>query len=438
MTKNADKPLILYTGNFRFPDGDAAAARVRGIGFALRDAGYEVVFGGGESEGRPQDRNSSAGYAFQGFSYEPQGGIERQGVRGLRRFIQLGGIGGQIARWVESYGDRDLAAVIVYGPATPLMVSLRRVTRRLSVPLLLDLTEWHTGVTLPGGSFGYRNLDSQLRMRMLYPRADGIIAISSFLRRHYQADGCDVIQVPPLVDLEDAKWNAGTWAPSDALRLVYAGNPGNKDLLGAIIRAVVAPRARARHVELHLLGLGADQARALAGCELVSSAGKGAAVVCHDRLPQNEVPTVVTGMDFTVLLRRNDRNANAGFPTKLVESCSSGVPAITNATSDIAEFIRHGREGLIVNGPTAEAFATALDEAAAFDPAALALLRNGAKQRACQSFDYRNYRTEIAELVGRAQRGMMYPNSRLRPPLSAGTDPNPICPIDSERTDERV
>jgi len=400
MTKNADKPRILYTGNFRFPDGDAAAARVRGIGCALRDAGYEVVFGGGESEGRPQDRNSSTGYAFQGFSYEPQGGIEREGVRGLQRFIQLGGIGGRIARWVESYATRDLAAVMVYGPATPLMISLRRVTRSLGVPLLLDLTEWNTGATLPGGSFGYRNLDSQLRMRLLYPRADGIIAISSFLRRHYQAHGCDVIQMPPLVDLEDAKWNAGTWAPSDVLRLVYAG---------AIIRAVVAPRERARRVELHLLGLGADQARALAGCELVSFAGKGAAVVCHDRLPQNEVPAVVTGMDFTVLLRRNDRNANAGFPTKLVESLSSGVPAITNATSDIAEFIRHGREGLIVNGPTAEAFAIALDEAAALDPAALAVLRNGAKQRACQSFDYRNYRTEIAELVERVQRRIFAP-----------------------------
>jgi glycosyltransferase involved in cell wall biosynthesis len=431
------RPLIIYTGSFLFPTGDAAAARVLGIGEALRELGYEVVFGGGESEGRPQDRNSSGGYAFQDFSYEPQGGIERRGTRSLRRFVQLAGSGGQIARWVRSYGGRGLAAVIAYGPTTPLMVSLRRTTRSLGVPLLLDLTEWHTGATLPGGSLGYRNLDSQLRMRMLYPRADGVIAISSFLQRHYQAARCDAIRVPPLVDLENPKWSSGEWAPSDALRLVYAGNPGNKDLLGAIIRAVVAPRTRARRVELHLVGPSSDQARALAGCELASSAGKGAAVVCHGRMLQNEVPPFVAGMDFTVLLRRNDRNANAGFATKLAESFSSGVPAITNATSDIAEFLGHGHEGLIVNGTTAEAFATALDEAARLDSAALARLRDGAKQRARQSFDYRNYRTEIADLVERAQRRVVHPTSKLRLPLTADTDSNPIRPTAPRRTDER-
>jgi glycosyltransferase involved in cell wall biosynthesis len=431
-----NKQLILYTGNFRFPDGDAAAARVLGIGYALRAAGYEVIFGGGESGGRAEDRASAGGFVFHGFSYDPQGGIDRGGASGLRRILQVSSSAGQIARWVRSFAGRGLAAVIAYGPATPLMASLRRTTRSLEIPLLLDLTEWHTGATLPGGPLGYRNLDSQLRMRLLYPRADGIIAVSSLLERHYRAAGCEAIRIPPLVDLEDPKWKAGWRAPSEALRLMYAGNPGNKDLLGPIIRAVVAPRERARRIELHLLGPSAEEALALADCELTSTRGKGAEVICHGRMAQNEVPAVVGGMDFTVLLRRNDRNANAGFATKVVESLSSGVPVITNITSDLADFIRHGREGLIVNGTTAEAFACALEDAAALDPAALARLSEAAIQRARESFDFRNYETEIAELVERARRRIVRPIYETRLPLSSDTKRPPICPIASGRDNE--
>jgi len=424
------KPLILYCGNFLFPDGDAAAARVLGIGCALRDSGYEVLFGGGESEGRAQDRTPSGAYVYRGFPYKSQGALARGDGRGLRRLVQIAEYGTQVAHWVQSYRGSPLAAVIAYAPTTPATRSLRHVTRNLGVPLLLDLTEWHTGDTLPGGALGYRNFDSQLRMRLLYPRADGVIAISSLLQRHYHAAGCDAIRVPPLVDLEDPKWSSGYWAPSDALRLVYAGNPGNKDLLGAIIRAVVNPRYRTRRVELHLVGPSPEQAQAMAGCHLTSSFGKGAAVLCHGRLPQEQVPPFIAGMDFTVLLRRNDRNANAGFATKLVESLSSGVPAIANATSDIAEFIRHGQEGLIVRGSTAEALATTLDEAAALDPCDLARLRCCAKQRARQVFDYRNYRAGISNLVERAGTTLSA--------ATRGTHRNSFRPIFSSRTDKRA
>jgi len=47
---------IIYTGAFKFPDGAAAAARVLGVGKALREIGYEVEFAGWEKEEREEDR----------------------------------------------------------------------------------------------------------------------------------------------------------------------------------------------------------------------------------------------------------------------------------------------------------------------------------------------------------------------------------------------
>ena len=83
---------------------------------------------------------------------------------------------------------------------------------------------------------------------------------------------------------------------------------------------------------------------------------------------------IVRAADFTVLLRPDARFAHAGFPTKLVESLSLGVPVLANVTSDISEYVRDGREGILLAGPTREAFAAGLRRALAIGrPARLAM-----------------------------------------------------------------
>ena len=52
------RSIVLYVGAFGFPTRDAGAARVLGIGKALRSLGYEVVFGGGESHGHRRLRRT--------------------------------------------------------------------------------------------------------------------------------------------------------------------------------------------------------------------------------------------------------------------------------------------------------------------------------------------------------------------------------------------
>ena len=66
---------IIYVGGFLFPEGSASAARVLGIGKALRDAGYTVMFAGGEEEGRLEDLRPGEGYFYQGFPYHSTGEI---------------------------------------------------------------------------------------------------------------------------------------------------------------------------------------------------------------------------------------------------------------------------------------------------------------------------------------------------------------------------
>ncbi len=60
---------VYYVGAFSFPEGDAAAARVLNIGKALRETGFEVIYGGWEKEARLEDKDTDGNSYYQGFRY---------------------------------------------------------------------------------------------------------------------------------------------------------------------------------------------------------------------------------------------------------------------------------------------------------------------------------------------------------------------------------
>lgn len=392
---------IVYTGSFRFPEGDAAAARVLGIAKALRQEGYEVIIAGGEEEGPPQDRDTSKGYYYQGFRCLPQGHLSRSGssVRCAYEYVWRGC---STARWLGTQQRLGIDAIIAYDPGTPLLLRLDRFARSARVPLILDLAEWHQGSHLPGGWLGLRSIDTELRMRYLHATSGHVITISSYLADFYRAKGSRVIRVPPLVDLAEPKWQTVLSKASRPLRLVYAGNPGKKDLLPNIIRGLALLGNKRQDVQLHLIGVTPEQVAALWGAEGAPPARSDRTIVWRGRVSQSCVPQILAACDYSVLLRPHSRYAEAGFPTKLVESLSAGLPIITNVTSDISEYVQDLDQGAIVPGYTPIAFAKTVERVLSLSSEHHQRMREKAKERAMLSFDYRGYAQQIGQFVGEA------------------------------------
>jgi len=128
----------------------------------------------------------------------------------------------------------------------------------------------------------------------------------------------------------------------------------------------------------------------------------GSALRCDGPVPQHLVPQRLAEGDFSFLLRPNARYAQAGFPTKLVESLSAGVPMITNATSDIAQYVRDGKEGVLAEGYTPEAFAAAVRRVLGMPRQQWRVMRENARERAGECFDYRRYVQPLGEFVREA------------------------------------
>ena len=391
-------PDIVYVGSFRFPDGDAGATRVRGMGKALREAGFDVLFAGVEKRGRPEDLQPDGRFCYDGFSYVPEQDLSNTRLSRLKRAWLTHLSGSTTMRRLRSMDLTRTRAVIAYEPFLLLLWRLQRFCRRRGIDLIVDCTEWYDPWHRLGGLLGW---ESELRNRWLQPKVGRLIAISSFLARYYRARGCSVLRVPPLIDMDErSRYPATPPAREDgALRLVYAGMPAKKDLLANALLGLRDLRASDLPVVLDLVG---PSRQSLAACVRGGSRlldRLGSALVCHGHLPHQVALGLVAGADFSILLRPDKRYAHAGFPTKLVESLSLGVPIISNPTSDIAEYVRDGQEGVLLEDSTPEAFVAGVKRLLQMPKEQRHAMRASARKRARDCFDYRRYVEPLREFV---------------------------------------
>jgi len=197
-------------------------------------------------------------------------------------------------------------------------------------------------------------------MRVLNPIIKNTIVISKFLKKYYLSKDCNVLLIPPTVDLGNNKWNFIDNKTedefSDGVRLVYAGIPGKKDVLYSVILAIKVLRDQGVNIYLDLIGPSRnDVLRCIEGNESLL-VGVEKYLNIRGRVDQSIVPSLLKEADFSVLLRPPRRSSNAGFSTKLVESMASGVPVIVNLTGDIGDYVRDGVEGIVVDDESVDSF----------------------------------------------------------------------------------
>jgi len=328
----------LYCGAFRFPSGDAAAARVYSVAQLFTARGLKVSFAGWES---PQDKSEH--YVFQGHDCYPMSEFREQPLGPLRRLIGFLFRGHRTLRWL--YRSEPHQVVIAYNPPVFFSIGLFLLQKTQGFSLILDSTEWYECEHLPGGKFGVASIENWVRMNWIYPRFDNVICISRFLANHYK--GRNTVQIPPLVTTEEISLSPRK--TDSEIRFLYAGNAGKKDLLTPFI--TVLPRVGARlgrQVSLDVAGVTWDELVRQIRCEGSDPAVFTRLVRCHGRLPKERVRELYEKADFSILFREDKRYAYAGFPTKAVESWSMGCPIILNQVGDIGDIAMHMEDAVIV------------------------------------------------------------------------------------------
>ncbi|CAI3260015.1 glycosyltransferase [Enterococcus cecorum] len=328
--------VILYIGGFELPDKNAAAHRVLSNAKIFRELGKKVVFIG-------IDKNMSRELDVLD-TYRDVQGFDAYAVpypNGSKSWVKhLTDISDYI-KVCEKLGNVE--SVILYNFQAIAMRRLMSYCKKNGIKCCADITEWRSA---KGEDFVYRVLkdsDTWYRMHILHKKLDGLIVISRYLEEYYQS--CkNVVYIPVLVDCSESKWKNSYNKSTDMLKLVYAGNPGRKDRLDKLIKALVKIK---RNYVLDVIGMTTEQyleyypedTQLLNDCSWI---------IFHGRLSHLETLEYVKKANYSCFLREDDRVSKAGFPTKFVEAITSGTPVLTNKTSNICDYVNKNKNGVLV------------------------------------------------------------------------------------------
>lgn len=318
---------ILYVGGFVLPDGNAAAQRVMANAKLFSSIGYDVVFINYSKDVSEPRKTTYCGFECFEFPKTERSLFSGFDVDCIENILEA---------------RQDIGLVVAYNYLAPSLARLIKVCHRKKVLCIGDVTEWYRArdAAFPKSLLKY--FDTTIRMRVLQPRMDGLIVISSYLKRYYGARVPTVL-LPPLVDMSEEKWMPPAPFFHDGIRLVYAGRPSKtKERLDLIAKAVVSLPDTMR-IQLDIVGVTSNEFTQIYGYSVEHDR-----VVFHGRVSHEKALAYVKQADYSVIVRDDNRVTRAGFPTKFVESISCGTPVICNDHSDLKAWIERGECGFIV------------------------------------------------------------------------------------------
>ena len=369
------RALILTTD--RYPNGDAGAIRAHAFAKLLQMLGYQptVVGMGVSTEYKFLEED---GVIYTSFRLPSSDILSR--VIGRLLFCNRVKTVLKDASW----------SMILVGLVTPdTMNVLKKYAKERNIPLLHDSVEWYSPEQFSIGKLHPAYIAMDRRNRVYVDQSMRVIAISSYLEKHFQSRGILTARIPAVMNVE--QMSCEKIIDPHKLVFTYAGSPGKKDYLRVIIESFAVMPTAVPH-ELHLIGITKEQLVTLCDVDPAHIEKLGDHLCCMGRIPRAQVLEELKRSDFTVLMRSEEqRYAKAGFPTKFAESLATATPVISNATSDIADYLQDGVNGYLVSACSAQALKESLQKAFALTFEERIAMQKSARKTAEEYFDYTRY-----------------------------------------------
>jgi glycosyltransferase involved in cell wall biosynthesis len=333
------KGTIIYIGNFEMPNKNAAAHRVLGNAKIFRRLGYKVVFVGADREGH----NTETIKSIDGFDI-----CNRPYPRNFKQWITHLFSNSNVKKIIDQYSDTRL--IVCYN--TPAFASLRikRYAQIKGIKVVGDYTEWYGGTKISSFRGLMAKIDTELRMRVIAKKLDGLIVISNFMKNYYLKKKC-VVQIPPLVDLSEDKWSEArrmNQVNEDNIRVTFAGNSGQKDRIDILLESLA--NISNKKFTLYVVGQTKEQCIMMYGKKVETFINQlDGHVIFLGWCTHQEVLQNLMNSDLCMFIRQSTLQNKAGFPTKYVEATTCGVPTITTDVGDIGLYIKSGVNGILIN-----------------------------------------------------------------------------------------
>lgn len=382
---------LLIISSAKLPEGDAESVRLHTFGKLFREIGYNVAFiGMGYSEYLKEQ-------TFDGFSYVS---LRKKYRNKFDRIYFYFNYKNRLLKYLDTYMAVNKVDVILFADLSPGVISsISKFCRKRKIQIIADCVEWYSPSQFKLGIFSPAMILKNIENKFTINKDIKVIAISSYLYRHFKKKNCLVTRVPVILDVMNQENKK--IVDFEKLTILYGGSPGKKDYLKEIIDGLaLLTDFELGKIEFRVIGVTEEQLIKNCGVKLSSLNRVKKSISILGRVPRDQVLLNLYESDFSILLRSETmRYAQAGFPTKVVESLSTGTPVILNITSDLNQYIEHMKNGLIVSDCSDVSFYFAIKKALELTPMEKLSLQENARKSAEEFFDYRKYKKNIKKLL---------------------------------------
>jgi glycosyltransferase involved in cell wall biosynthesis len=389
------RTLIVFAG--KYDESSAGAKRVRQFALGLRDAGDDAAVigyyrGMGATEGAIRWDVDQWGVPHTGV------GIAKGPVRNLcvaKDVLTLSSRMAELAVRVSC--ELAFDRILLYGTRWYFMRTVIRRLSELRLPMVADFNEWMSLKARPS----IMGFDQELFRRVCIPKLAGIVGISPFWEIYARRVSKPFLLVPAMSDDEFSEFIPDT---VNDFNLVYVGALYGRDLPDTMLAGVRLAIKCGAQFKFHILGHLGLFPEAIKCLERIEADPVlRDRVKVHGRVSRDHLRRIYAEAGSFLLLRGNDWDSLASFPTRLPEFLSTGVPVITSNTENLASYLKH-RENtwLLPAGHAPDELADAICHLTSHRDERLNIGRGG-KERARERFYFADYGRLLKQFLDELQ-----------------------------------
>lgn len=273
---------------------------------------------------------------------------------------------------------------------------VQKIAHKMRIPIVLEICEWYSYRNWTFGKKDPRFWKFQYDWKYTFPKATKVLCISRLLKQQFSKANVKTERIPTILDTERLphKSSYGIHMP---IRLVFIGGiTGGKDELSTLIEIVCNENLP---FEINIYGPSESAVlMTLKNMKIDEKVIKDK-IHFHGFIAQQLIDKIILDSDYGILIRPKRRSSDAGFPTKLGEYFSAGLPVIANDTGDVCLYLKDMENGIVLDGNDRDSIRKALLNIIKIDSGKYEAMSRCARKTAEDFFDYRNYMTEFNALI---------------------------------------